>query len=170
MVVVIIAVIGGMTVLSLEGRAGSSRLRGTAQQLLRFAEYARDHAVARGATCRLVIDEAGGRFYLERETREDSAAGEVTGEFETITTDGMRPVTLGRGVKFGMVYVEEKQAVAGATSSITFDPLGEADASVVEVTDGTQSYTLRIAPATGRAEVVTGQVTELLSDRMDLDE
>lgn len=164
-VIVIIAVLSGMVALSLEGRSASAQLRATAGDLLRFAQYGRDYAVTRATSCRLVIDPQAQRFHLERETEQD---GQPAG-YQVVTADAMRPRTLPRGVTFGFIRIEGAPDAPAAGSVITFTALGDAEAAAIEITDGKHSFTLRIAPGTGRAEVVDGREVQLLSDRMDLD-
>jgi type II secretion system protein H len=168
-VVVIIGVLAGMAVVSMGASSGAAGLRASAAQLKHAAEYAHGYAATRGVACRLVFDTEGGRFFLERE--KDALA--EPGQYEVMTEEGMRPVTLPTGVTFGEVRIEAAGAggAGGATQAkvVTFRPTGEADAAAVEVTAGERTWTLRIAPATGRCELLEGKATEMLTDRMDLD-
>ncbi|HEX7009351.1 MAG TPA: prepilin-type N-terminal cleavage/methylation domain-containing protein [Phycisphaeraceae bacterium] len=184
-VVVLMVVLGGMVVMSLAGTMETAGLRESARRLLVSAQYARAYAATRATRCRLVLDTQASRFHLEHEV--DPV--QQPGQFEPITQDLMRPQTLERGVRFGEIYIESQQAAesadtasdfAPATSTaaadgtiqaaaVTFSPNGSADAAIIELTNGRQSGSIRIAPTTGRAEWVDGQADEMLSDRYDLD-
>lgn len=174
-VTVIIAVLAGMTLMS-SGGTGTAALRSSAGQLLHAAQYAHGYAATRGVACRLVFDAKERRFYLERERD----ATEAPGEYEVMTEEGMRPVTLPAGVEFGAVRIEASGAAGAMSGSgaeagmtplhvVTFRPTGEADAAAVELKAGERVWTLRVAPATGRCELSEGPAGEMLTDRMDLD-
>jgi len=79
---------------------------------------------------------------------------------------------LGTGIEFGRVRIRglDPNADRKPTNAILFRPTGRADAAVVEITDGRRTWSLLVAPHTGRVELVRGTVPELPDDRVDLDE
>lgn len=161
-VIVLVAVLSGMTLLSLAGATASAALKESAGRLLRTAQYGQAYAVTRATHCRLVFDAEHGRFQLERE--KDPVA--EPGVWEPITADGVRAFTLPRGVTFGPMRIEAEGQQAPA---IIFTPHGEATPAAIVLTDNDESFTVRIAGATGRAELVAGATAELLEERYDLD-
>lgn len=167
--VVIVAVVAGMTIPRLAGSWGATNLRNSAGDLLAAARYAHDYAVTRRTRCRLVLDPQEGRYGIEAESTDPATPG----QFTAVRDAAMRPRSLGRDVRFGLVRIEPRSgddfAAEGAGNAIAFEPTGEADAAVIELTNGSASWTLRIAPNTGRMELVQGRVTEGLNDRRDLD-
>lgn len=160
-VVVVVAVLAGMTMLSLSGATGSAALRESAARLSRTAQYGQAYAVTRAAPCRLVIDRENRRFLLERE--KDPAS--EPGVYAAITEDGVRPFTLPRGVTFGPVVIQD----AERSPWVRFTPHGDATPAAIVLTADRESYTVRVSGPTGRVELVPGTVTELLQERMDLD-
>lgn len=169
-VVAIIAVLSGMAVTRMAGSWGSTSLRVGARDLALAARYARDYAATRRVRSRLVIAVSEGRYWVEAENRGTDRA---RSGFERLGTSVGRARTLGAGTKFGAVRVEPR-ADAGAPGepgrvTIVFEPTGEADAAAIVLTDGSRHWTLRVAPSSGRAELVEGEASQTVDDRKDLD-
>jgi prepilin-type N-terminal cleavage/methylation domain-containing protein len=171
-VLVVIAVLGvlsTMIVPRLGGAAGPRRLRESARQLLTAARYARDYASAHRAACRLAIDVDGQRYALLCQVDPEHRPG----EFGPVADASGRTERLAPPVRFGKVWIEPRRRFDGMPppeGGITFDPLGQSDAAIVELTDGRQSFCLLTSPSTGRVRLVEGVVAELPGDRQDLDE
>lgn len=166
-VIVIVAVLAAMIVPRLAGGASARQLRESARKLLTTAQYARDYAARHRRACRLVIDSAQGRYGLIRQVAPESSPN----EFRPLTGVG-RAVHLERPLRFERVRIQPRPHLTGMNprrDCITFDSMGQADAAVVEITDGTRSISLLVAPSTGRARLVNGVPDKLPSDRKDLD-
>lgn len=161
---ILVAVLAGMTVPMLATAAGSRRCKEQAYDLLTAARDAREYAVTHRVDCRLAIDTAGGQFALQKQD-EDATGGET---FVSIGLGWGKPVALSGGVRFGRVDIE---AAEGRTKNpwITFRPTGQADAALVEITDGRRTYTLLVIPTSGRAKLIEGTVGAIPNDRVDLD-
>jgi type II secretion system protein H len=168
-VVAMLGVMATMIVPRLGGAAASRRLSQSARQLLATARYARDYASTHRAACRLFIDVKEQRYALlfqaDPEHRPD--------EFGPITDSPGRTEHLISPVRFGRVWVQPRPRFDGMPppeDGVTFDPLGQTDAAIVQLTDGQQSYSLLTSPSTGQVRLVEGAVDELPLDRQDLDD
>ncbi|MEX0887461.1 MAG: GspH/FimT family pseudopilin [Phycisphaeraceae bacterium] len=165
-VVVIIGVLAAMTVPNVVGQVGSARLRASANQLRVTADYGHSYAVTRNAPTRLAIDREQGGFGL---AYQPDPLGEPE-RWEPVTADLHRRRTLQRGVSFSRFEVDAQASAAGAQSDgVTFMPTGEAEAAIIEITDGQAYWTLRIGASTGRRELIQGRAPERLDDRVDMD-
>lgn len=163
-VILLVAVLAGMTIPMLAGAAASTHLKEQAYALLTAARYARDYAVTHRVDCRLTIDSTAGQFALQRQ--DIDATGAQT--FVSIGLGWGRPVVLAGNVRFGRVQISPADG-RPENSWITFRPAGQADAALVEITDGRWTYTLLVVPASGRATLTEGSVQVIPNDRMDLD-
>jgi hypothetical protein len=116
----------------------------------------------------LALNSDTGEFVVEAEL--DAAQ---PGQFQPVQADLNRKQRLAHGIRFGTINIRPVLSGAveprGQAHAVTFEPLGTADAAVIEVTDGTRSWSLRIAPSTGRAELVKGLSRQWLEVRIDLD-
>ena len=97
-----------------------------------------------------------------------------------------RAERLAEPLRFSKVQIEQRPRLDGALPAealaarggaavprqacITFDPSGEADAAIVEITDGKRAYSILVAPYTAQAKMVEGAVDTTPNDRWDLDE
>ena len=168
-VVVIISVLATMTVPRLYSSTGSTRLRESALRLALACRYARDFAANHRRECRLVFDSEQGSHVLTAQLDPEQRPD----EFRRLATSVGRIERLGDGVRFGKLRIEPRPRLHGnkpRRDSITFDPSGQADAAVVEITDGRRTYSILVAPHTARVKVVDGVVGELPNDRRDLDD
>ncbi len=172
-VVVIIAVLATMIVPSLSAGSSSSKLRGSARQLLVAAQYARDYAATRRRKCRLTIDLDQQQYALTFQ----SAPQHNPSEFVPLplATGLGRTQRLSQGVRFVKVWVEPRKGhdqpdqPPKQLNYITFEPNGQADAAVLEITNGRQTYSVLIVPHTGYAKLIEGTTRALPNDRLDLD-
>ena len=99
-----------------------------------------------------------------------STEHEKSGQFEPV--DGpCRRQTLGKGVRFSPPRIESSRPAQAKESDsvVEFEPSGQADAAVLEVTDGSVLYSVIVVPESGRAILVSGKVQQLPNDRQDLD-
>ncbi len=169
-VIVIVGVLGAMTVPQLTGRAASARLRASANALKTAADYAHGYAMTRNVPTRLVIERQQGRFALAHQPEPVAEPG----QWQAVPSAVHRGGSLRPGVSFSRVEVHDD---VGATDQpettqgegVTFRPSGEAQAAVIEITDGTAYWSLAIAASTGRRQLAAGRATGRLEDRTDLD-
>ena len=170
-VIAIMAVLSAMAVPQMAGAWGSASLRSSARDLLLAARYARDYAVTRRVRTRLVLAAGDGTYHVEAQRVE---GGRGSGEFTPLGTTHGRRRKLPAGVRLGPLRVDPRgrsaDPAAGGTVTVVFEPTGQADAAVIVLADGRQRWTLRIAPSSGRAELLEGEAVQALDDRKDLDE
>ena len=168
-VLVIISVLAGMIVPHMSGRTTAAKLRASARRLLVAARYARDFAATRRRKCRLVIDTKEQQYVL---TCQQDPEHEPD-LFAPLKTALGRAERLADGLTFSRVRIEPRHQPDTQQSKfpdcITFEPTGQADAAVLEITDGRNTYSVLIAPQTGSAKLIEGVVDELPNDRIDLD-
>lgn len=167
MVIVIIGVLGGMALPQLAGAWGSASLRASARDLLLAARYAHDYAVTRRVRCRLVLLPAEARYRIDAEAVDEQGA---QAGFAPLTTPQGRARKLGDNVRIEPHSIDNDSDPSQL--QITFEPTGEATAAVIGLTDaplGRTHWTLRIAPSTGRAELLEGRAVQWIDDREDLD-
>ena len=171
-VVVIVSVLTTMIVPRMYRARGSGRLRQSARRLLVTAQYARDFAATRRCKCRLIIDSEQQQYGL---ARQKDVEGEAN-EFVPLEASLGKSERLGEGLRFGRIRIEpqkgagERGEKTEQADYISFEPSGQADAAVVEITDGEDTYSLLVMPHTGYARLEEGIVNELPNDRLDLDE
>jgi Tfp pilus assembly protein FimT len=163
-VMILVVILVGMTVPMLAGAAGARRCKEQATALLTAARFAREYAVTRRVPCRMTIDAAGGEATLQKQDQD--AAGAET--FVSIGLGWGKPVVLTNGVRFGRVQITPAEGASGG-STVTFRPTGEADAAIIEITDGRWTFTLVILPTSGRARLLEGADRGIPNDRVDLD-
>ena len=167
-VVVIISVLASMIVPGMYAGRSLGRLRGSARQLLVAAQYARDFATTRRCKCRLMIDVDKQQYVLafQQDPQHNPS------EFVRLRTGLGRTQGLGKGLRFGRVRIEPREGQEQPRQKIdyiTFEPSGQADAAVLEITNGEQTYSVLIAPYTGYAKLIEGTTDALPNDRLDLD-
>ncbi len=90
---------------------------------------------------------------------------------DTITRDAVgkgwaRKLRSGKGIKFKQVYVQhlDKAATKGHVA-IYFFPMGSSEKSVIEMTDGSETFSILVYGLTGRVELRDG-VLENVDDHM----
>ena len=168
-VVVVIAVLATMAVPRLYGGMGRRRLNTAAARFLTSARYARDFATTRRRACRLTMDVENNRYGLLGQRSPHRRPN----EFGALAMGIGRSEDLGGGIRFGRIRVEPRPRRSGTRQQrdcITFDPMGRADAAVVEITDGRRVVSILVAPHSARARMVHGPVHKLPNDRRDLDD
>ncbi len=172
-VAAVISVLAGLAVSSFHGSAGKTTLDESARRLHIAMRYARHYAVTHQQACRVVLIVKGG-----------GAGGTGGGkpgyrlEIASIDPDKQEAYTVLRGgagkatnlplrVRFAEVLIEG--ADGGEGHVITFQPTGEADAAVIQLTDDRRTWSILIEPNTGRAKRVNRAVNQTLNMREDLD-
>jgi len=146
----------------------SSKLRGSARQLLVAAQYARDFAATRRCKSRLIIDLDQQQYALAFQPDPQHNPS----EFVPLATGLGRAQRLAEGLRFARVWIEPRQGhdqPPDQLDYITFEPNGQTDAAVMEITNGQQTYSVLIAPHTGYAKLIEGTSDVLPNDRLDLD-
>lgn len=167
-VIVIIAVLSGMTVPQLAGSWGSASLRSAARDLLVTAQFARHYAATHRTRCRLVLHPTDGRYVLEAESDKETAEG----GFEPVQSHAAKPGQLPSNVRFETLRILPRAGESRSdpqSSAVFFEPNGQADTAVIAITDGRRFWTLRVAPTTARVELLEGKIMETADDRRDLD-
>ena len=167
-VVVIISVLATMIVPGMYAGRSLAQLRGSARQLLVAAQYGRDFATTRRCKCRLMIDLDKQQYALafQQDPQRNPS------EFVRLSTALGRVQRLADGLRFGQVRIEPREGYDQPPERIdyiTFEPSGQADSAVLEITNGEQTYSVLIVPYTGYAKLIEGTTSELPNDRLDLD-
>lgn len=169
-VLAIVAVLAGMIVPQVYGANSSARrLKQAARRLLVTAKYAKDYAATRRCKCRLMIDPEKQQYWLVRQKDPEHKPN----EFVALETSLGKIERLGEGLKFGRIRIEPRQGrdeKDQQANCVSFEPAGQADTAVIEITDGPQTYSLLVMAHTGSARLVEGVPDKLPNDRMDLDE
>lgn len=168
-VLVIISVLTTMIVPRMYRSGGSTQLRQSAHRFLLTVQYALNFAATRRCQCRLMIDTQQQRYTIVRQKDPQHDPN----EFIPIDAALAKAEQLGEGMKFSKVWIEPRQGRAEKNEQadcITFEPTGQADAAVVEITDGKRTYSVLVMPHTGHAKLVEGSAAKLPNDRLDLDE
>jgi len=172
-VVVIISILATMTIPRMYGGNSSAKLRGSARRLLVTAQYARDFAATHRCQCRIIIDPDQQRYALTYQIDPQHNPN----EFVPLGSGLGKSQRLDEGLTFARLRIESRQGPEPDQplreviniNHLTFEPTGQADSAVLEITDGKDIYSLLIAPYTGYAKLVEGTVSELPNDRIDLD-
>ncbi len=158
-VLAIVVVLAAMIVPRYAGSLATAELKDSARQLQLSAQHARQYAVTHQRPCRIRLDVAANQYTLECQDPEGQ------GRFVPVATPS-KPVALGKSVKFGRLRIESDQQ---DEPMVVFSPSGQAQAAVLEVTDGRQTYSVIVVPSTARAKLAQGRVEEPPDDRQDLD-
>ena len=167
-VVVIISVLATMIVPGMYAGRSSAKLLGSARELLVAAQYARDFATTRRSKCRLMIDVDKQQYSLafQKDPQHNPS------EFVQLVTGLGKVQGLAKGVRFGRVRIEPRQGYEKPPENInyiTFEPNGQADTAVLEITNDKQTYSVFIVPYTGYAKLIEGTIDAMPNDRLDLD-
>ena len=164
-VIVIVAVLATMAVPRLSGRLSSSQLRASAQAFLMTVRYARDFAATRRRVCRLAMDRESQRYGLQYQKDPEHRPG----LFVPIRSGVGKAGALQDGIRFARIWIEPAGRRERTADCVTFETSGEADAAIVEITDGKRTMSVVLVPSSGRALLVDGIADERPNDRRDLD-
>ena len=165
---VIIAVLATMVVPRFSGAAASGRLRESARRLLVTARYARDFAATHRCEVRLIINTEENTYSLEYQPDPEHQPG----DFQPVPQKLGRTEQLDSKLQFGDFRIAARDQEADFFEQqdyVTFSPTGQADAAVIQLTNSRRTYSVLVAPASGRINLAEGAVTELPNDRLDLD-
>jgi Tfp pilus assembly protein FimT len=151
-VALIIVVLAAVAVPSFAGFWQASQARNCIWQVAALAHTARDYAICHAVRVALEYDEAQGQFRIAAESDPNAAPG----EFEDLRLAGAQPVTVPDAVERVALSVEGREA--DPDWPVVFFPDGQAlDAQIV--LEGPQgAWSVDIAPLTGRARVIEGDV------------
>ncbi len=166
-VVAVVGVLAGLAVSSFHGSSSKATLDEAAHGLHVAVRYAHQYAVTRQRVCRVVLIEAGRDqepgYRLEVETTDP----DVDDAYTVLRSGVTRPTDLPARVRFAQVLIEGSEGSEGRV--VTFQPTGEADSSVIQLTDGHRTWSLLIEPNTGRSKLVNRVVGQTPNLREDLD-
>jgi prepilin-type N-terminal cleavage/methylation domain-containing protein len=74
----------------------------------------------------------------------------------------IRKLRAGKGIKFKEIWVQHKdESATKGQVAIYFFPQGSAEKAVVEITDGSETFTVLVAGLTGRVELKDGQLRDV---------
>jgi type II secretory pathway pseudopilin PulG len=86
----------------------------------------------------------------------DSVTGDAVGKGWT------RELNAGKGIKFKQIYVQHRDDPAKAGQvAIYFFPQGSSEKAVIEVTDGSEVFSVLVYGLTGRVELVDGELKDI---------
>jgi hypothetical protein len=72
-------------------------------------------------------------------------------------------------VRFTNLSIQPRDSSSDLPQTITFEPTGECDAALIELSDGRATFTIVVTPNTGLVHLNKGPAREIPSDREDLD-
>jgi type II secretion system protein H len=167
--VVIMGIVSAMAIPNLSRSLANASLRAAARDLMTATQYARNYAVTHQTQTRLLLDTENNRYMLLARRTDDDGQSQFAQM--TLAMTGTRE--LGRGVKFGEVEIQPSTADEAPSddgeSQVNFDPLGQADAAVIQLVNDRHMWTLYVAPSTGRLTLTEGDQAPPPQDRQDLD-
>lgn len=169
MVLLVVAVLAGLTVPNLATRRARAELRDTADRLQTMARFAHQRAVSRGVDHRLVLlppgTDGGPGFRVEVVVDDESAAE----GYGVVRSGNLKPALLPEGVLLLDVAIANETPVFDGRRMIRFLATGQADAAAVVVAGEADAFTVLVWPNSGRVERVRGVVLQLPNGREDLD-
>jgi prepilin-type N-terminal cleavage/methylation domain-containing protein len=160
-VLLIVALFTTMTAMAFSSSTGGTAARESAGRLLIALRYARGYAIIHGCQCRLAFSRADNSYELT--CRIDPTRD----RFDPIP--GGRVDRLERHVQFKTLSIASRPTGDDGSDVLTFEPTGECDGAVIEVSDGRAIYTLAVAPHSGLVQLLRGPAADVPSDREDLD-
>jgi type II secretion system protein H len=160
-VLLIITVMLTMAVVSMSGATAGVALRQSAQNLLTDLRYAHYYAVTHGCQCRIVFSAKENSYELTCCTDPDKQ------EFQPLP--GGRITHLDRTVRLSAVVIQQRDSQSDDSQVLSFAPTGESDSARIEITDGHIAYTLTVSSNSGLVRLHKGPMTEIPTDREDLD-
>jgi len=170
LVVVIIALIGGVGGGLYVGTYKRLLVEKAARDLLLTAKYARIVAIERARPHEIQLDVENNGFWLAT-----SLLNEETGQTEQsiVRNYYCKPVQFPGEVKFEDVKITpvgtETTAEAENQQRIVFSPNGNAQLAVVQIGDSKTHFTVSISAATGKAAMYFGKAENVKIKTIDLD-
>jgi prepilin-type N-terminal cleavage/methylation domain-containing protein len=175
LVVVIIALVGGVGGGIYVGTHKRMLVEKAARDFLFTAQYARIMAIEQGSRYTMQLDvhpPVAGKnnsFWLETLQWDEEARQTA----QVIVKDYYcRPVEFTGDVKFENVLIAPtglEMAEAGEENTIVFSPSGTASSAVVQIGDGKTHYAISIDAATGKAMMYFGTAEKIKASSVDLD-
>ena len=190
LVVVIIALVGGVGGGIYVGTHKRMLVEKAARDFLLTAQYARIMAIEQGSRYMLVIgavrvrairesplhaapvysvEDRNGGFWLETLQWDEEARSST----QVVVQDYYcRPVEFTGDVKFENVLIAPtglETAEAGEENTIVFSPSGTASSAVVQIGDGKTHYAISIDAATGKTTMYFGLAEKIKASSVDLD-
>lgn len=170
LVVVIIALVGGVGGGLYVGTYKRVMVEKAARDLLLTAKYARIAAIERLRPYEIQLDVENNGFVLAT-----SLLNEETGQTQLSIVKNYycKPVQFSGDVKF-----EDVQIVPAGTETTTepedkqkivFSPNGNAQSAVIQIGDGKTHFTVSVAAATGKAAMYFGKAENVKTKTIDLD-
>jgi prepilin-type N-terminal cleavage/methylation domain-containing protein len=161
LVVVIIALVGGVGGGIYVGTHKRMEVEKAARDFLLTAQYARIMAIEQQSRYTMQLDAANNRFWLET-GQWNEEAGQTT---QVIVQDYYcRPVEFTGDVKFEDVLITPTGLETAETNegdTIVFLPNGSASSAVVQIGDGKTHYAISVDAATGRATMYFGTAEKI---------
>jgi len=170
MVVVIIALIGGVGGGLYVGTHKRILVEKAARDFVLTAKYARIMAIERQQPYEIQLDVANGGFWLATSQwdEETEAAEQVV-----VRDYYCKPVQFEGEVKFEDIQVTSTSMKSSAETeekqTIVFSPDGTAESAVIQIGDGKNHYTISIYAATGKAKMYFGTTENIEVGTVDLD-
>jgi prepilin-type N-terminal cleavage/methylation domain-containing protein len=170
LVVVVIALIGGVGGGLYVGTYKRLLVEKAARDLLLTAKYARIAAIERVRPHEIQLDVQNNGFWLAT-----SLLNEETGQTEQSIVKNYycKPVQFPGDVKFEDVKIApvgtETTTEAENQQRIVFSPNGNAQLAVVQIGDGKTHFTVSISAATGKAAMYFGKAENVKIKAVDLD-
>ncbi len=177
MVVIIIALVGGVGGGLYVGTYKRIMVERAARDFVLTAKYARIIAIEKQKPYKLYLDDVNDGFLLTT-----SQWSEQNEQVETIIVKDLycRPVVFQGEVKFediriapvgaeGAIEGNQAEQTEEEGQVITFAPNGSAQPAVVQIGDGQTHYAVTISGATGKAKISFGTAENLMAGYFDLD-
>ncbi len=174
MVVVIIALIGGVGGGLYVGTYKRILVERAARDFVLTAKYARIMAIEKQKPYKLSLDVVNGRFFLTT-----SQWSEQTEQLEPVIVRDLycRPVVFEGEVGFEDIRIApvgteetfESEQTEEGEQVITFSPDGTVRPAVIQIGDGQTHYAIAISGATGKAKITFGTTENVTAGTIDLD-
>lgn len=169
-VVVIIGLVTGAGAGLYIGTFRKVQVEKAASDFFLTAKYARLMAVEKQCPYKMELDQANNGFYLTTVSW-DEESGQA--QQEIVKNFYCKPVQFQGDVVFESVEIVptgwDTDSVGGEFQTITFNPNGTAQSSVVQIGDGKTHYSISISPATGRAKMFFGTSENVKVTTTDLE-
>lgn len=170
LVIILIALIAGVGGGFAAGTYKSLQLKKAARDFLVAAKFARITAIEQQEICAIEMDKNENIFAVLVEHY-----NEQTGEVEKVAVKNQfsKPEKFPAEVRFEEIQINNLGVPvvmdeSEATLSILFYPDGTSQASIVQIGDGKDHYTVTINPATGRAKLFSGTADKAETGVVDL--
>jgi len=175
LVVIIIALVGGVGGGLYVGTYKKVMVQKSARQLVRTAKYAKILAVERQKPCKLVLDQAQKHYYLTVESVDEETQQP---EKIVVRNEYCRPAKLADDVAFEKIQIASIDNQSADQSPhqrqdgkyvIIFAANGTCDGGIVQIGDGKRHYTVVFSSASGKATMLLGTTEKVQTETIDLD-